>query len=177
MDLVMERNGFLDPEFCKEIIDKFENDPRKSQGITGNTEKTDLKFSIDLNITPLKEWNEIIEKLDLYIKQAHSLYIEWLEIMLPSVHNKIKNSKHVGFQIQKSGKYGWHHDSAKDEYGDRLITFIWYLNDISDGGETDFVYKKVKPQTGKLVFFPATWDYLHAGLETENKYIITGWFY
>jgi 2OG-Fe(II) oxygenase superfamily len=173
----MERNGHLDSEFCKEIIDKFENDSRKLPGMAGTGLNPDLKSSIDLNISHLKEWDEIVEKLDVYIKQAHLLYIEWLEIMLPRVYDSIRNSKHVGFQIQKSGKYDWHHDSAEDEYGNRLLTFIWYLNDVPNGGETDFVYKKVTPQTGKLIFFPSTWDYLHAGLETENKYIITGWFY
>jgi hypothetical protein len=63
----------------------------------------------------------------------------------------------------------------------RIITYLWYLNDVEEGGETDFpdINIKVKPETGKLVLFPATWDFPHCGKMpiSSNKYIVTGWLY
>ena len=60
----------------------------------------------------------------------------------------------------------------------RMITYLWYLNDVDKGGETEFwgTYK-VKPEAGKLILFPATWSYPHCGnIPISNaKYIITGW--
>jgi hypothetical protein len=37
----------------------------------------------------------------------------------------------------------------------------------------------VKPEAGKLLFFPATWTYPHRGMMpiSNDKYIITGWIY
>ena len=63
---------------------------------------------------------------------------------------------------------------------ERHITFIWYLNDVNDGGETAFdgIYK-IRPKSGKLVLFPASWTYPHCGKMplSSDKYIITGWIY
>ena len=90
------------------------------------------------------------------------------------------------FMIQKykknKGKYIYHDDfhcdSVKDRY--RVITFIWYLNNIDEGGETEFWGDyKIKPKKGKLIFFPACWCFPHRGKTpiSDDKYIITGWFY
>lgn len=59
----------------------------------------------------------------------------------------------------------------------RFLSFIWYLNDVEIGGETEFLNGKVTPSTGKIVLFPATWTYLHKGCMpiSNDKYIITGW--
>ena len=62
----------------------------------------------------------------------------------------------------------------------RAITYLWYLNDVEEGGETVFFGDyKIKPRTGTLIFFPASWCYPHTGKMpiSSNKYIITGWLY
>lgn len=174
MDLAMELDGHLDPELCKEIIEKFELDPNKHPGVPA---VYNHKVSIDIAIHRYSDWNHITDKLNIMVRDGLNKYIEWLQVMLPFINQRIEHSTHSGFQIQKSGKYIWHDDSRVDYSGERVLTFIWYLNTIDEGGETDLVYKKVKPHTGKLLIFPSTWNYVHRGIETENKYIITGWFY
>ena len=64
----------------------------------------------------------------------------------------------MGYQIQKykknEGKYTWHTDNLiSNNYRQRLITFLFYLNDIDKGGETDFHYKKIISEQGNLYFF------------------------
>ena len=55
-----------------------------------------------------------------------------------------------------------------------------YLNDDYKGGETEFLYykKRVEPEQGKLIIWPAGYTHAHrGGLVLEgNKYVITGWF-
>ena len=55
-----------------------------------------------------------------------------------------------------------------------------FLNDINDGGETEWFYQKikVKPEKGLTLIWPTDWTYTHRGLvsKTETKYIITGWY-
>ena len=83
----------------------------------------------------------------------------------------------TGYQIQKTQPgdyYIWHHDQTTS----RLVTFIWYLNDVKDDGYTEFIDgTRIQPEAGKLIIFPATWDFLHRGVspKTEIKYICTGW--
>ncbi len=54
-----------------------------------------------------------------------------------------------------------------------------YLNDIKEGGETEWYYQKlkVKPKKGLTVIWPADWTFTHRGItaKKEHKYIITGW--
>jgi hypothetical protein len=55
-----------------------------------------------------------------------------------------------------------------------------YLNDINDGGETEFLYQniKIKPKKGLTLIFPADWTFTHRGIasSTEEKFIVTGWY-
>jgi hypothetical protein len=55
------------------------------------------------------------------------------------------------------------------------------LNDVIEGGETDFFAGdiKIRPKKGTLIFFPSSWTYPHSGKMpmSSNKYIITGWLY
>ena len=65
----------------------------------------------------------------------------------------------TGYQLQKYMKeqefYKWHQDGSvsteKPEH--RIITYIWYLNDVNEGGETLFFHGKVKPKRVDLCCF------------------------
>ena len=53
-----------------------------------------------------------------------------------------------------------------------------YLNNVEDGGETNFKHFKIniKPQQGKTLIWPAEWTHAHNGevVKSGKKYIITG---
>ena len=55
-----------------------------------------------------------------------------------------------------------------------------YLNDIEEGGETEFLdqNRRIKAQKGTMVIFPAAWTHVHRGNPPLNKdkYIGTGWY-
>lgn len=60
-----------------------------------------------------------------------------------------------------------------------LLAWMVYLNDVTDGGETRFVYQdmNIKPKKGTLVIWPAYFTHVHHGIvsQTQTKYIATGW--
>ena len=61
-----------------------------------------------------------------------------------------------------------------------MIAMLFYLNDVRNGGETEFISgKKVRPSTGKLVMFPATWNFIHRGVppKKSKKYIISSYLH
>lgn len=179
MDLVMEIPSNLSRDVCLEIIDKFEKDGRKTDGVTGIGLNKDIKNSMDLPIHRLQEWDKICEYLNDKLKSNLLEYDTFVKSKFPENMPPIglDTLKHSGYQIQKSGHYKWHVDEMVNFGRMRIVTYIWYLNTIEEGGETGFHFKKVKPEEGKFVMFPATWDYPHCGYETENKYIITGWLW
>ena len=87
-------------------------------------------------------------------------------------------------KIQKTlpteGFHTWHVEHQKGHgYSDRAFVFSIYLNDVEEGGETEFLHfsKRVKPKTGRIVIWPAAFPYLHRGNPplSGEKYILTSW--
>ncbi|MET0290761.1 MAG: 2OG-Fe(II) oxygenase [Steroidobacteraceae bacterium] len=69
-----------------------------------------------------------------------------------------------------------HFDSV-NAVSDRYLVFLWYLNDVSEGGETEFAQLglRIAPKAGRLLMFPPYWMYQHAGLppRSGDKYILS----
>ena len=60
----------------------------------------------------------------------------------------------------------------------RYLSFLFYLNDNFDGGETIFYPDmKIKPIRGSVVIFPPMWMFPHAGLPVDSgtKYIMSSY--
>jgi len=90
----------------------------------------------------------------------------------------------TGLKIQKTlpteGYHVWHIEHNKGfENECRAFVFSIYLNDVEEGGETEFLHfsKRVKPKTGRIVIWPAAFPYLHRGNPplSGEKYILTSW--
>ena len=180
------KKDVISKETCQQIIDLFEKSD-KYQGIIKSGLDISLKKTFEVKIKG-NEWLEIDNFLCISLSKAlieygnqvknlcnNTIILEYLQ------NNTVTDS---GYQIQKyikyDGFYVWHNDvSIKNQLSERIITFIFYLNDIEEGGETLFYNGKVKPEAGKLLLFPATWTYNHKGNmpKSNDKYIITGWVY
>ena len=87
-------------------------------------------------------------------------------------------------KIQKTlpteGYHVWHIEHGKGfEVEPRAFAYSIYLNDVKEGGETEFLHfsKRVKPKKGRIVIWPAAFPYLHRGNPplSDEKYILTSW--
>ena len=190
----------LSKEMCNDIINYFESeDTDKYEGQTGSGLRKDIKDTLDYQIQAKNEknkphWNKIRDLLERELDKNIKNYVKninnSMEICEENSQKKYKVFENfVSFetiQIQRytkqKGRYIYHQDFLSDwankKY--RVITFLWYLNDVHEGGETEFwTTYKVKPEAGKLLLFPATWTYPHRGMMplSNDKYIITGWIY
>ena len=179
-DLIYENNHALTTETCEEIIQRFRHDDRKAPGITTSGKvMPELKKSMDLGISDLDEWEGIdqtlyqslAENLEKYSKQTTEITGQ------PLWSSKIQDSGYNVKRYRPDDYYNWHVDCQTYQNGwTRTVACIWYLNAVEEGGETEFAFgHKVVPSTGKLILFPATWNFPHRGLSPTkgNKYIIT----
>ncbi len=93
-----------------------------------------------------------------------------------------------GLQAQRyrKGRGGYHywHSEAQPQKGKndalhRVLLFMAYLNDVAEGGETEFYYqdRKVAPRKGRMVIAPAYFTHTHRGNVpvSGDKYIVTSW--
>ena len=176
-DFIYIQKDALPKSFCNNVIQKFEQDDRKRQGQVGSGVRLDIKRSCDLSITELEDWESYDQAFFRCLNDGLQEYIKFLPEEYIQYKALGQLGDDTGYQIQKTQPgdyYIWHHDQTKT----RLVTFIWYLNDIKDGGYTEFIDgTRIQPEAGKLIIFPATWDFLHRGVspKTETKYLCTGW--
>ena len=100
-----------------------------------------------------------------------------------SVLNDMNRHGIISYKIQKTmpseGYHVWHCEIDNHDRARRLGVYILYLNDVEEGGETEFLYlsQRVKPKTGRLLLFPAGYVHTHRGNPplSGEKYIMTGW--
>jgi hypothetical protein len=197
-EYIYQISNALPDKLCDDIICMFELEQNMLRdGVTLGGIVKPVKDTKDMLIPKDdKNWERIEAILKTELSIGLKKYIDSLkkeEYCFPNNsgvnHHIIEDDTlHIDyFMIQRyqkgKGKYvyhcDYHNDVKQSRY--RVITYIFYLNDVVDGGETEFWggTLKIKPAKGKLVLFPATWTYPHRGVMpiSDNKYIITSWFY
>ena len=166
----------LSPELCEMIIDKYEQDDRIELGTVGGNHdvRKSLKKCDELYITTLEDWHDI----DHMIYEATTVAIEeYSDIISQYVEMGLNLTSDTGYKIKSyvphDEYYHWHYDW---DHQSRAISLLWYLNDVDEGGETQFMSgETIKPKQGRLVIFPSTWTYVHRGLApiSNKKYAMT----
>tara|TARA_Y100000114_G_scaffold79389_1_gene73084 strand:+ start:34 stop:639 length:606 start_codon:yes stop_codon:yes gene_type:complete len=195
-ELIWIKENSLTEEFCKSVIDKFETDPYREAGkVNQNNPRIDpsVKLTIDTGVTTNIAWkkeDEILYKaLSIALDEYNDYLMKYGKESLPDNGCKLYPAqnyrvKDTGYKVQKyepNGYYHWHHDWCLHNGWSRIFTYIWYLNTVKeeDGGWTEFVDgTKIQPKVGSILFFPATWTYVHRGYTTKvPKYLCNGWIY
>ena len=81
--------------------------------------------------------------------------------------------------MPKGGFHNFHMEAQGRETALRVFVIMTYLNDVQEGGSTEFVQQSmvVKPKAGRTVLWPAAFTHPHRGNPpySGDKYIITGW--
>lgn len=87
------------------------------------------------------------------------------------------------YQQGVGGYPHWHSEqfpqAGHNEALHRVVLYMFYLNDVEEGGETEFFYqnRKLKPKKGTMVIAPAGFTHSHRGNKpvSNDKYIATSW--
>lgn len=169
-----------DKSICDKLIEYHKNSNRKNPGWIGNgvyhTVNKNIKDSTDV-VLENSLWEEYISILNTvcqeYIKKYYycNFYSPW------GVHEPVI----IQYYKPKGGYFAWHTERVgiSGLQISRHLVFMTYLNNVTDGGETEFFHQKVKikPEKGLTLIWPADWTFTHRGItsNTQEKYIVTGW--
>lgn len=177
---IMEVKNAFTPEFCREIVKRFDEDPRKAPGVLLRGVDKSVKDSIDLHTDEsadmymtkeiFRTFDEMIDKYVTHLRKCNTLF--------PFQDMKKCWTYPVIQKTEPGGHFAWHADSDIDKQNTRLMAVILYLNDVPEehGGATEFNSgRKVQPEIGKFLFFPTDVMHVHRGakLKAGSKYIIT----
>lgn len=176
-----------DLSLCDRIIDFHMMTPNKKPGsigrnTNGNEEQLiipEIKASTDAILfgpeSIAKEYSAALQKVvEEYIKR----------FFFCNAHGAWSIEESINIQHYKPGEgyKVWHAERASGigKNAARHLVFMTYLNDVTEGGETEFYYQgmKVQPRKGLTLIWPADWTHTHRGIPslTQDKYVITGWF-
>ena len=170
---------------CEKIVSFFEeNKDLQSQGAVGDGVDEKIKKSTDITIYPNNLKEEKFFLFKDYLNSLNKCYQDYRETY-PFLKKFITKVDLGYFNIQKylpGGHFAeLHSERTSLQNLHRLFAWMTYLNDVDDGGTTDFDYFdiKVKPEKGKTLIWPAVWTHAHTGsiLNSGKKYIITGWMH
>ena len=197
MDFIYRIPNLVSDEFCKDIIEKFENSKFKKKGSSYKAENGSVtlvkegtfKKSTDIGITRdfcriteeagEEGWLEFITYINLKLEKAIDLYAQKFP-QLDSLQEFELESYNIQRYLPGEGFYNWHCENTGYTLGgDRVLAWMIYLNDVEDGG-TEFKTQNhiEKAEAGKFLIWPAYWTHIHRGQisNTKTKYIITGWY-
>jgi hypothetical protein len=128
--------------------------------------------NIQIPITNISEFNEV------FWNKCYPIY----EKEFPPLKDSGRHSSY-SFKMQKTdlceGYHVWHYESGNKHLCHRLLAWMLYLNDVDEGGETEFLYQsmRIKPKQGTLLIWPAAFTHTHRGNPpiSNVKYVVTGW--
>jgi len=167
----------LPADFCAQMIGSFES-MKERQSPNGRGYRAGLENSswFELNLTPLADEafkGYFFSQIDKHL----AIYNERLKLTLavpsrPTLDNLVMKRYRAGSDDNFEPHYDSHSEKVR-----RYLVFLWYLNDVAEGGETAFcdLGVKVAARRGRLLMFPPYWMFQHAGLppRSNDKYIVS----
>lgn len=176
-------------DFCDKVIEQF-NDPKVKKhnrqgddtiGFSSGLQKKDLRGYFPQMKDGKKMLDAVIKGLDM----CYGAYAGKYSSLQHDQNYNFSNINYTGLQIQRTdpgeGYHVWHHEWGPEAFDflSRFLVYTVYLNDIDEGGETEFLHQqlRIKPVRGSVCFFPPFYTHTHRGNPPlkESKYIITGW--
>ncbi len=178
-------DGLIDENVCNACIEVF--DDAEERGLT----HTRRHFGLHNN--QRSDTSMFLTEMDAMISQpmkdigdyVMGDIIESWQIKYPIIDaGSFAGVYNAQIKMQKTrpseGYHNWHCESGSSLY-DRTTILAWmvYLNDVEDGGETEFLYQSVRvpPVQGRFICWPAGWTHIHRGNPPLKgvKYALTGW--
>tara|TARA_Y100000114_G_scaffold51655_1_gene47113 strand:- start:891 stop:1490 length:600 start_codon:yes stop_codon:yes gene_type:complete len=178
-------DNYITKEECDKAITLFENQDKFNNTVNRlKNEKASVLQKQDQQFFAsgknLDVWWENLKPMMINYNLAWDHYVQNV-----GAQDAYGNSFHFTcLKIQKTlpteGYHVWHVEHGRGfDMEPRAFVFSIYLNDVEEGGETEFLHfsKRVKPKTGRIVIWPAAFPYLHRGNPplSGQKYILTSW--
>lgn len=169
---------YIDPTCCDAILEYFNQADIKYKGSTSIGYDKNTKDSTDC---PLPDGS--VNSVYMYeLQKCVDLYIEkykFCNIGSPWTITQMANIQHYA---PGGGYHVWHTERNRksEPFVSRHLVYLTYLNDVDDGGETEFFYQnvRVKPEKGLTLIWGSDWTFTHRGIPSpsQEKYVVTGWF-
>jgi 2OG-Fe(II) oxygenase superfamily len=156
---IVEFHKAIPSVLCDHIIERFEADSRKFRSnYSEQSQGRDYRQAEILSISPLSHWKFEDEQLFKIVQKLCSEYMARFKTGEPLVD--------YGYTVAKYGVGDGcleHKDTSSKDPEKKLLSLVFFLNDVDEGGELVFPLHdvKIKPEKGKAVLYPAMFTHRH----------------
>lgn len=175
-DYVIVADNMLSSDICKNAINLFT--------------KSDLQFEYhdtngysftQLNITRHIKNSKDCKSMHDSLVSASLDALKYYKKIIPESSFWPDKTALEEFRIKRyspssENKFDDHIDAANLLTSKRYLVFFWYLNDVNEGGETQFpsLNLSVKPKAGRVLIFPPMWMFPHRANKaiSNTKYMV-----
>jgi hypothetical protein len=165
------------PDFCAQMVANFERMAHLHVGKNREfRDNLDQSAWTELNISPLMD--DAFQGFFVDQIQRHlALYNRRLGLTIDVPMRPRMESVRIKRYRAGTGEHFQPHFDSIDTSTNRYLVFLWYLNDVTEGGETVFcdLDVSVSARAGRLLMFPPYWMFQHAGQPpvSNDKYIVS----
>lgn len=179
-DFCFSKDNSLDHRVCDELISTFNSNPELYERYDndGRPNFTQLNLTKHQKIHPIIHdyiMGESFKLLDEYRNRLPDETAFWPKTFAFEEF-RIKHYKEGGHD-----QFDMHVDSISISTAKRFLVFFWYLNDVEDGGNTDFPFLGLsfKPKKGSIFMFPPMWLFPHKGCPVikGEKYLLSSYLH
>ena len=184
-DFIGVFDNYFPENYIDEVIDYFEK--LNATNLIQPSARDGNKMSRDMDETFFNSPRTIHTAPDWFSRDFFNMI--WQEIwpIYTEKYNFLAQYKMYCGQLKMKrikpggGFHSWHCENMGTIHSGRHVVVQLYLNDIEDGGETEFLYqsRRIRPKRNRLLLWPAGWTHTHRGNPPlkENKYIMSTWIY
>lgn len=173
-DYIYYYTNVIPPEVCDSIINKMESTPQYRNRDFPNIRKK-AQDNDAMRLTP-----EVAGIVDKYFLKVHESYIEdnkYIKYFSAVRRFNHRLRPHYVYRFYNSGdSYDWHIDFPPTFQ--QIFSYVLYLNDDFEGGDTLFMNQrvKVKPSKGGVICYLSDLQTIHksAIIKSGFKRIILG---
>jgi len=189
IETIMQYDGVIPDEICDNVIKRYEEiedsfifKAKVHRGESFDTRNNDILYLVDneelkkedpelVNLTVNYILNTVYDKVILKYNASMDNAFDGLPFWTIDELDLLKYHKGQGFYTE--------HIDSDGVNANRYFSIIIYLNDVEEGGGTNFPLhdKTVQPKKGSVVIFPSYWTHPHKAITpvSNDKYVLVCW--
>ena len=188
-DFIGVFDGVFEKEYCDDLINKFEfystinkTQRRVEDGYNPVNADNNVYFimrNLQGDTQTMMAGFTFLETFNIKLWECYDLYVKKYGVIKNLGRHQLNPDVKIQKTLPSEGYHVWHCEHGDIKTSTRVILVMLYLNDVEEGGETEFLYqsRRIEPKMGRLVFCPAFFTHTHRGNPPlkGSKYMMNGW--
>ena len=171
-DLILTYENCLSEKMCDELVSFFETNSDIHEIISQEGKPNFTQVNITQNKSQIEEIHNLLIRNVFEYRDKY--YNHVYRDVFPESH-AFEQFRIKRYNTGGEDRFDTHVDVKDYPSARRFLSFFWYLNDVEEGGETEFSDLIIKPKKGTLVVFPPLWMFPHKGNPpiSGSKYLLS----